>query len=484
MNSKQFQKHFDLVFSPKQVAVFDSPEKQKNLSAVEGVGKTFLAFCMIIDKCIFKNHTSVFFVSPTAKQSREKERRIQQILFNSGKDELISHSIRNYLEFVNESKIYFFSAEQKVASVKGYHSIFEKEKTNPVVVLIDDATSVSREFAEGIFASLFTASDWNLILCYNPASTDSWVYEHNEAGLKDNPNIKTFEFSIEDNPLINKEILSHLKGISPDYIQRYSGQWDSSKFNAFPEEILRPCIDNTYQLNALPVEKNFSYTVGCDLNDLMAASVGRDRDKAVFLVLAKKVDAGKIIYKIVGYNSFQRANVTDWLESIKRFCRIYPIQKILVEQSYSASLLEKIQQDNEINATVETYNPHSNKLKEAYQYLNETLHFGWLKIPYDAKLLLKELRELKVETTSNNEIRFYHKRHHHNDHIIALAWALLGMKDINITGHNLDVDRDIIISGSRLCYEHYHGYENRYSDFNKRDREFLEPLPPDPIEFF
>lgn len=469
MTADKFQKTFNIVLSPKQAEVFNCQAKELCLCGVEGTGKSFTGYALILAKCIEQENTSCFFVSPSDKQSREKEQKIDSIILRAEKEDLLSHSVARYREFINGSKIFFISASQKPESVKGFHSIFTKEKTNPVCLLLDDATSISEAFSQAIIASLLTASEWSLILAFNATDTGSWAYQHFNAGLGDNTDIKTFTFDAQDNPLINKAVLKHLGSISEDYVRRFSGRWDASRFHAFPPSVLNPCIDDSFSLN-LPPENGFSYSLGADLNDVLSQSIGRDRDKACFLVLGKKVEAEKTTYKITAYDSFERSTLAEWGECVKRFDRLYSLERFYVESPCASGLIEALRKEG-LGDKIILCNPHRSNdvfsLKTAYDYLNTVLNNHMLKIPHDAEALLKELKELKVEMTASHEVRFFHKKHGHNDHVCSLAWVLLGMRDIETTG---GVDYGEVLRVNSRGRNRDSFYEN---DISIYDREFL-----------
>jgi len=472
MNAVKFEKTFNIILSPKQREVFGCPSKQINLCGLEGTGKSFIGYCLILAKCIEQENVSVFFVSPSDKQSKEKERKVDSIIYNAGKEDLLSQSIARYREFINGSKIYYISASQKPESVKGFHSIFTKEKTNPVVVLLDDSTAISEAFSQAIIASLLTASVWSLILAFNAGDTGDWCYQHYTAGQKDNPDIKTFEFTANDNPLINKDVLKHLGSISSDYIRRFSNNWDASKEYAFPPSVLNPCVDDTFSLNVLPPERDYSYALGVDLNDVLGQSVGRDRDKACFVVLAKRVEVEKTTYKVVAYDSFQRSTIAEWVEAIKRLNRMYPLERFFIESYGASGLVEALKKEN-FGDRIVLCNPHTTNdtfsRRVLDDYLNTVIHNRMLKIPFDAEALLKELKELKVIITSRHELKFDHKKHHHNDFVMALGWALLGMRDIETTGSvdYGDVLRTVKRGRNRDSFTRHESGINIY------DREFL-----------
>jgi hypothetical protein len=436
MRSVDFQKQFNVILSPLQRQAFDCKARQKNYCGLEGTGKSFEVYCEVINKTVSKDNTTVFFCSPSDRQSREKENKIDSIIYQADKSDLISHSVARYREFINGSKVFFISASAKPENVKGFHSQFNKSKTNPICVVLDDTTAISEAFAQAVIASLFTASEWSLILAFNPTDTSCWVYQHYDEGLKRNPDIKTFEFTANDNPLLNKSVLKHFGSISEDYIRRFSGNWDASLSHAFPPDILNPCVDDSFSLS-LPAENSFSYSLGVDLNDVLGESIGRDRDRAVFLVLGKCVEETKTTYKVVAYDSFQRSTIAEWVECVKRLNNMYRLERFYIESPHASGLIEALKKE-QLGDRLQLCNPHRTNdvfsLKTAYDYLNTVIHNRMLKIPHDAKALLKELKELKVEMTASREIRFHHKRHGHNDFVVALSWVLLGMRDLERTG--------------------------------------------------
>lgn len=470
MDSVKFEQIFKVVLSDKQRSVFSCTAPQLNLSGLEGSGKSFTAYCVILD-AVLTGLTSVFFVSPTSRQSKEKQSRIFTMIERTGAD-ILTKNIDGLMLFDNGSKIHFVSAEQKNSSVKGFHALVGKVKAGSVIVLIDDATAVKQEFSDAIFASLFTASAWRLILAYNNTDTSSWVYAHHIAGEKNDPDIKTIIFTPADNPNANAEVSNHLKKIDPHYAERFSGRWDSDKYSAFIPEILNPAIDDTYSLN-LPAEKGYSYMLGADLNDPMAETVGRDRDSCVFCTVGKKIAGGKALYKVVGVERFQLATISDWLEAIKRQMRIYPIDKLLIESPHASGLLELLKREG-IGDRVQLCNPHQRSdtfsLNAGYSYLAQCLQGRLLKIPHDFKELIKEMRELRVEMTESRELRFYHRKHHHNDHIVALLWALLGLKELQNTG-SISYSEILEMNRGRQRIK-THDYS--MSSISKYDREFLQ----------
>lgn len=486
MDSVKFQKMFGVEFSPKQERIFNSEARQLNLSGEPGTGKSFAVYCIIINKCISVQKTTVFFIAPSARQCKEKQRRILQLLSESGKGELVENSVNGVISFVTGSRVVFFSAEMKSGALKGWHSEFQKAKTATVITILDDCTYISREIAENVFSTLLTASHdrWTLLLTYNPTTADHWTFEHDTAGRKKNKAVVTFEFTSADSRQINKEVLAHLEKVSPGYTRRHSG-WDASKYTAFPERVLAPCIDHSFGLGALKAEKEWSYALGVDCNDLMAESTGRDRDASVFMAIGKRISGDDIQYRVINYESYQKAVIGQWLDTVQRFNRLYRLEKYFIESPHSASLVEKMRQDQELKGEIVLCNPyHSNdrfSLKAGYIYLNQCLQNKWLHIPADAVDLLRELRAFKVDVNKNNELRYFHAPHHHNDHIASLAWCLIGMRDLQATGYP---DLDDVYSSMKRSQSRP-SFEAMYdSPINRYDREFLRLPSKREREFF
>lgn len=465
------EKTLKVVLSAKQKTALMCQALQMNLAGLEGSGKSFVTYIVIIYSALSRR-TSIFYVCPTQRQTMDKKEALSALIEQAGLACNLTRSIEGLMQFKNGSRIHFISAEQKNSSIKGFHSQFGKEKSGAVIVLLDDATSIREDFSDAILASLFTASSWRLLLCYNVTDTSSWCYPHHLAGLRKDPDIKTFSFQPSDNPRVNPTASAHFLKVNREhYGYRFSGGWDKSKFDAFPADLLHSAIDDNHSLNLKP-QAGYSYMMGADLNDPMGGSVGRDRDSAVFMTVGKKIENEKCIYRVAGVEFFQVATVSEWFEGIKRQMRLFPIDKILIESPHSSGLLELMKRDG-IGDRVQLCNPHQKSdtfsLTAGYSYLSQCLQGKLLRIPHDADALLKEMRELRVEMTDSHEIRFYHRKHHHNDNIVALLWALLGLRELESTG---TVNYSEILYGMR----HSRTRPSIYGglDTNRYDREFLE----------
>lgn len=477
MNAQKLEKLLNITLSDKQRQVLACQTRKVCLMGLEGSGKSFVSYVLVLDT-VLTGLTSVFFVCPSARQARDKQTRLCAMLDNAGLTEVLKRNIGYLMEFRNGSRIHFVSAEQKTSSIKGFHSQFGKAKSGAVCVLIDDATAVRMDFADSIITTTFTASDYRLILAYNATDTSSWVYSFHTAQERGIEDTKTFTFKPSDNPRANTEVIKSLKQIDERYEQRFSGGWDSNKLSAFPPDMLNHAVDDTYSLN-LPADPKYSYMMGCDLNDPLGNSVGRDRDSAVFVTIGKKIEQDRWEYKVAGVEQFQRATVQDWCEAIKRQMNLYPIDKILIESPHASGLLELLKREG-FGDRVQLCNPHIKSdtfsLSAGYSYLTQCLQGRILRIPHDYTALLKEMRELRVEMTESRQLRFYHKKHGHNDHVVALCWALLGLREVERTG---SVDYGVVLAQmSRGKSRPSAGNDGFLNQYGKYDREFLS-LPSD-----
>lgn len=487
VNPDKVKKLFGIAkLGAKQAEGLSCEARHVNFCGVEGSGKSFVAMLMALLFVMTDKNRTVFFVCPTRRQCDDKYDRVLNFIIESGKRGHINKAIGGLILFKSKSKILFISASQKPSSIKGFHSQYSKatKQGSDVMVLIDDATSISQQFSDGMFASLFTAKEWRLILSYNATASDEWVYSHHQAGLKGDKDIKTFEFFPQDNPSNNAEVIEHLKKVDQHYDGRFSGRWDGDKYQAFPPTVIEPAVDRSYCLNVSPTEQDTAYCIGADLNDPLAESVGEDRDYAVFLTLAKQVKDNSVKYKVVTYENFKKASVAEWVEAMKRMARRYPISEYFIESPHASHLIEQIRHESELTGRVALCNPHrvSNEYSHilAFAYLGEVLRNKLLRIPYDAHHLLKELRGLRVMKTSTG-IKYDHRKHAHNDHVSALVLALWGMKDIDTTV-TLNVAKDIYVSNREGGFSEPYtrgSRRSRHDDLlctidERHDREFLE----------
>lgn len=485
MNLKNFEAKLKVKLLPLQTEGYNEEKPILILEGLEGSGKSFLTDCIVLDKTIANERATLLYVAPTKKQAERRQATIEGMILKAGLQDIIKNSVVGNTELINGSVLRFFGG-CSLKALKGHHTKIEDGKGKYIIVVLDDATLMDKSIIDALLPTLLLGSkgNWKLILSCNPTDISHWTNTYVEKGQSDNPNVKTFIFKLEDNSFYNKETAETIAELEPDIRDRYNARRkDGSSLYVLPE-VLDRCIDHQTSLNLGIKNPDGTYMMAWDLNNPMAESTSRDRDKTVYSVVEKIVRGSNISYRLVASESYLTSTTGELVFACQRMNNLYNLQAILLESYSARGLYDKLTLEENLGCEIRPCNPHKHSkegddtafsLTNAYRYLQELLQQGWIKIPHDAKPLIQELERFRTDGK-----RFSHPRHGHNDHIASLAWCVLGLRDIQQTG-NISVDRDIRISakGGGFSSGYDIGRRRRREDtlicaIDSTDREFLE----------
>jgi len=240
----------------------------------------------------------------------------------------------------------------------------------------------------------------------NPDSPYHWLKQD---FLMDNPDVQSWQFSLDDNPELNKEDREYLKrqykGL---WYQRFiEGKWvqaEGSVYDHFDEKI--------HVINTAP-SYSCSYFVGIDYGTTNPCSfvlIGHDPSKYPNFWVADE-------YYYDSRKHQRQKTDTEYAEDLKKFIEGKPLKAIYIDPSAVSFRLELQKQG--INDLYEA----ENEVLDGIRFVSQMLLNGTLKILSHCKHIIQEIQSYVWDEKAT--LRGEDKPKKENDHALdAIRYAL------------------------------------------------------------
>lgn len=359
-------------------------------------GKSILCEVILIYAALSKPNQKCYLLSPTFPQADKVLNEINDMI---PKDKGLRKSINNVkrnIKFTNGSEIRIFSAEQG-DNLRGYTSN---------LLICDESAYISDKILDLVFPYV-NVSRGPILLFSTPRATAGNFYTYYKMGMEHQPNIFSYDWSIEDvSALLPPEKLElYKKTMDPlAYKTDYLGQFLTGESKFFSD--FSGCIKPKQEWKGQPVIFGIDWNGGDTGGDYTAISV---------------LGLDKTLYDIIYFND---KDPKQTIEIVKKLAFKYKPNRITVELNsignvYFAFLRDSIKEYKIPVIGFTTTNSSKDKIISKLQlaFQNNDISF------YNDVELMVELQQFEMEFSKTGKRVFNAADTFHDDLVMSLAIA-------------------------------------------------------------
>ena len=371
----------------------------------------------------FSNQSKVLVVSPSLRQSGLMFATIRQYIQESEplRGSLVDDT-KTYIKLSNGSELWCLP--DSPAQIRGFSKV--------TTVIVDEANFCSPELLRAVQYSLLTFPEIQLFMISSPWKIEQWFYRYYQYGMdKKDPTVKSFHFTYEASPLIQKDYVERMKDkiTEEEYKTEILGEWIGDEDAYFDYELVESCIADYDLVNPIEVEHGQVWG-GVDW-----AARGRDDTVVMFvsqLYLGDLQDGieGEVLI-IPYYEAFRKTNYTTVIERIIELNKKFRIQKLISEMNGIGDMPTQTLERGGVS--VEGLFTNSQNKINGYGKMKILMQAGKLLIPREPELI-KQLTTLRYTLSeSGASMSIAHSRQYpKDDYCDALMFALLACDSYDV----------------------------------------------------